>query len=220
MAENKNSLPVESEIAKQLRKIAGDLWGKTDTAPVAAEPKPKKEKPKKVVVDQPVIGIGNLWKTADETIDWTDALSHSRPSDGLADARLWRFFHEKAAAVLAGDLKAYAEVLKISNPLGELTEFADDIRIQPVGAERLESRFTAKAEYLEKKPRAYCAAVSIRIARDLFACLPVEEVAVQALSDGKEIMNVTYRRDQLLHRNFSFLDPEAFAEECGAEYSI
>ena len=36
MAENKNSLPVESEIAKQLRKIAGDLWGKTDTAPVAA----------------------------------------------------------------------------------------------------------------------------------------------------------------------------------------
>ena len=220
MAEEKNSLPVESEFAKQLRKIAGDLWGKTEGAPVAAEPKPKKEKPKKVVVDQPVIGIHNLWKTADETIDWTDALSHSLPSDGLADARLWRFFHEKAAAVLAGNLKAYAEVLKISNPLGELTEFADGITIQPAGADRLESSFTAKAEYLEGNPRQYCAAMSIRIARDLFACLPVEEVAVRALSDGKEIMAVTYRREQLLHRNFSFLDPEAFAGECGAEYNL
>jgi len=219
MADDKYNLPLDNDFTKQLRKIAGDLWGKADTA-VEAEPKPKKEKPKKVVVDQPPIGIHNLWKTADETIDWTDAMSHAMPSDGLTNPKAWRFFHEKAKDVLAGKTEAYSEVLKFSNPLGELVEFAEGISIRPASAERLECRFTAKEKYLEENPRKYCAAVSIRIARDLFACLPVEEVAVQVVSGEEEIMAVTYRREQLLHRNFNFLDPEVFAEECGAEYQL
>ena len=219
MADEKNSLPLENEFTKQLRKIAGDLWGKTEPA-VEAEPKPKKEKPKKVVVDQPVIGIHNLWKTADETIDWTDAMGHAMPTDGLTSPKTWRFFHEKAKDVLAGKLEAYSEVLKFSNPLGELIEFAEGISIRPESAERLECCFTAKEKYLKEEPRKYCAAVSIRIARDLFACLPVEEVTVHVLDGENEIMTVTYLREQLLHRNFSFLEPEAFAEECGAEYRL
>ena len=41
-------------------------------------------------------GIQNIWKTADETIDWTDALAHSTPTDGLTGPRMWTFIHKNA----------------------------------------------------------------------------------------------------------------------------
>ena len=223
MAEDTNKPILENDFTRQLRKIAGDLWGSTGKATgedaVTAEPKPKKKAPARVVVEQPEIGIDNLWMTADESVDWTDALGHSMPSDGLTDPRMWRFYHEKAADVLAGNLKAYAEVLAKSNPLGELTSFADRIAIRPESPDRLVVTYACKEKELEKRPEKYPAAMSIRMARDLFSCLPVSEVTVNAVLKDQPVMTVTYRRDQLLHRNFTFLDPVAFAKECGAVYA-
>ena len=57
-----------------------------------------------------------------------------------------------------------------------------------------------------------------RIARDLLACLPAKEVRVTAEKDGKTVFSATYPRQLLLHRNFAFIDPVRFAEECGAEF--
>ena len=124
--DNNNGTPRtldENELLRKLRAIGTDLW--RESQDVAAEPKQKPEKPARVVVKQPEIGIGNLWMTADETIDWTDALAHDYPTDGLTNMRLWDFYHKQAEAVLSGDTKAYAEVLKKANPLGELTSFAE-----------------------------------------------------------------------------------------------
>ena len=60
--------------------------------------------------------------------------------------------------------------------------------------------------------------MGLRIARDLLACLPVEEIAVTGEDDGMVIFSATYTRQQLLHRNFVFTDPVALARECGAEF--
>ena len=94
--------------------------------------------------------IRNLWKTADETVDWTDALAHSMPTDGLTGKRLWGFYHKMAEKVLSGDLNAYTEVLKTSNPLGELTGFANGINMRAPAAERLESTFVCKDELMKE----------------------------------------------------------------------
>jgi hypothetical protein len=48
----------------------------------------------------------------------------------------------------------------------------------------------------------------------------VSEVGVKAMQDGKPVMDVTYSRDQMMHRNFSFLDPVKLTEDCGAQFSI
>ena len=87
--DNNNGTPrtlEENELLRKLRAIGTDLW--RESQDVAAEPKQKPEKPARVVVKQPEIGIGNLWMTADETIDWTDALAHDYPTDGLTNIRL------------------------------------------------------------------------------------------------------------------------------------
>ena len=213
-----NNRPTDTteELLKKMRAIASDLW--RDSPDVAAEPKPKAEKPARVVVKRPDIGIDNLWMTADETIDWTDALAHEYPTDGLTNPRLWVFYHKQAEAVLSGDTKAYAEVLKKANPLGELTAFAEGISMRAPSGDRVEAQFNCRNEYLEADGKKYLCAMGVRIARDLLACLPVGEVAVKAVQEGKNVMEVTYRRENMLHRNFSFLDPVKFTEDSGAAF--
>ena len=213
---NRNISAEENDLLKRMRAIASDLW--RETPDVAAQPKPKPEKPARVVVKSPEIGIDNLWMTADETIDWTDALAHEYPADGLTNIRLWSFYHQQAEAVLQGNTKAYAEVLKKANPLGELTVFAEGISIRAADAGRAEAQFNCRAEHMKENPRKYLSAMGVRIARDLLACLPVDEVGVKAVDQGKTVMEVTFRREQMLHRNFSFLDPVKLAEECGAAF--
>ena len=218
MSEDNNRPAETNDLLKKMRAITADLWGETPDVP--AEPKPKVEKPARVVVKRPEIGIDNLWMTADETIDWTDALAHENPADGLTNIRLWSFYHKQAEAVLSGDTKAYAEVLKKANPLGELTAFAEGISMRAPDADRVEAQFNVRNEYLDAYGKTYLSAMGVRIARDLLACLPVSEVAVKAVQDGKTVMEVTYSREQLMHRNFSFLDPVKLTEECGAEFAF
>ena len=216
---NGNVHPIEeNELLKKLRAIGSDLW--RESPDVSAEPKPQPEKPARVVVKRPEIGINNLWMTADETIDWTDALAHEYPADGLTNMRLWSYYHKQAETVLSGDTRAYAEVLKKANPLGELTTFAEGISMRAPDPGRVEGQFNCRAEYMEKNAKKYLSAMGVRIARDLLACLPVDEVGVTAVQDGKPVMEVTYRRDALLHRNFSFLDPVKLTEECGAKFEL
>ena len=216
MSEDINRPADANDLLKKMRAITADLW--RESPDVTAEPKPKAEKPARVVVKRPEIGIDNLWMTADETIDWTDALAHEFPADGLTSVRLWSFYHKQAEAVLSGDTRAYAEVLKKSNPLGELTTFAEGISMRAPDPDRVEAQFNCRREHLETDGKKYLSAMGVRIARDLLACLPVEEVAVTAEDEGTEVFCVTYTRQQLLHRNFAFTDPILLAKESGAEF--
>ena len=218
MSENMNTPMDQNEFMKRMKAIASDLWGGIVPAEEAATVPEERKEPAVQEPEKPKTGIQSLWKTADETIDWTDALAHSTPTDGLTGAKMWAFYHKHAQKVLAGDLNAYTEVLQKANPLGELTDYAGNIKMQVKSPERLESTFVCKSELLEQNRKLYLCAMGLRIARDLLACLPVEEITVNAEHEGKKIFTVTYTRQQLLHRNFVFTDPVALAKECGAEY--
>ncbi len=219
MSEGQNYTMDQNEFLKRMKAIASDLWGGTlpaeEPAPGADRPK---EAPKPRNEDRKKTSLTSLWKTADETIDWTDALAHDTPTDGLTSLKKWAFYHKHARKVLEGDLAAYTEVMQKANPLGELTEYAENITMQAHSPDRLESTFICNGELLEQHKDLYLAAMALRIARDLLACLPVEEVAVTGEKDGGKVFAVTYTRMQLLHRNFVFTDPVALAKECGAEF--
>ena len=219
---NRNQL----DLLKKLAAIGSDLWGGMPSAAYQKEETP--DKPAREKQEQPELKkknenhientIRNLWKTSDETVDWTDALAHSMTTDGLTGKRLWGFYHKMAEKVLSGDLNAYTEVLKTSNPLGELTGFANGINMRAPAAERLESTFVCKDELMKENRKLYLAAMGLRIARDLLACLPADEVKVTAEHDGKEVFSTTYPRHKLLHQNFAFIDPIKLAEDLGAEF--
>ena len=167
--ENNYTSMDQNEFMKRMKAIASDLWG--GIAPAEEEkPAPAVQKDNTPAAPEKLkTGIQNIWKTADETIDWTDALAHSTPTDGLTGPRMWAFYHKNAQKVLDGDLTAYTEVLQKANPLGELTEFAENITMRAPAPERLESTFICKKEQLEKNRKLYLAAMGLRIARDLLA---------------------------------------------------
>ena len=219
MTDEQNMSMDQNEFMKRMKAIASDLWGgilppeEPAAAPVNKPAEPVRKEPEK-----PKTALQSIWKTADETIDWTDALAHDTPTDGLTGMKKWAFYHKHAARVLEGDLEAYTEVLQKANPLGELTDYAENITMQAKSADRVESTFICNGELLKQYRKLYLSAMGLRIARDLLACLPVEEVAVTGENEGKKVFAVTYTRMQLLHRNFVFTDPVALAEECGAEY--
>lgn len=223
-AENLNR--TQMDLLKKLASIGSDLWGgmpsaayqKEETPDRPAAGKQDQPAPKKKKETPAESGIRSLWKTADETVDWTDALAHELPTDGLTGKRLWAFYHKMADKVLSGDLDAYTEVLKTSNPLGELTGYANGINMRAPSPERLESTFVCKDEAMNENRKLYLAAMGLRIARDLLACLPVNEVKVTAEHDGKEVFSVTYPRHRLLHQNFAFIDPIRLAEDLGAVF--
>lgn len=218
--ENNYTSMDQNEFMKRMKAIASDLWG--GTVPAEEEENPAPAAPKnnaQSVPERIKTGIQNIWKTADETIDWTDALAHSTPTDGLTGPKMWAFYHKNAQKVLDGDLNAYTEVLQKANPLGELTDFAESITMRAPSPEKLESTFVCNKDQLEKNKKLYLSAMGLRIARDLLACLPVEEVTVTGEDDGETVFSATYNRHQLLHRNFVFTDPVALAKECGAEFN-
>lgn len=221
-AEEQNISLDQARLLQRMKAIASDLWG--EAVPETHEDEEKERAATgrtggtAVKTVEGKNELERLWKTADETIDWTDALAHDTPTDGLTASRLWKFYHQHAEKVLAGDLNAYTEVLTKANPLGELTDYAEGISIQVISADRLESCFICREEKIRKNRKLYLSALALRIARDLLACLPAEEVAVRGEENGKTVYEARYSRKVLLHRNIAFTDPVMLAEECGAVF--
>ena len=232
--EPKENSEIQQDFVKKLQAVGSDLWGalsggsdyavKKPSPAVAREaasagkaapsaPKTAGKEAKAAPAADPA--LHRIWKTADATIDWTDALGHDTPTDGLTGQRLWDLYHRLALKVLEGDLDAYVEVLTTTNPLGDLTEYVNGMVIRTPSADRLECRFECRRELMDSEGALYLGGVGLRIARDLLATLPVGEVYVEGNLDGERKLGVIYPRRVLLKRNPAFLDPVALVEECG-----
>jgi len=199
-----------------LSDIVEDLWG------AAAQPEGKPAQPQQPVYQSTFPPFEQLWKTSDDTVDWTDALAHDKPNDGLTSPHLWSFFHEHAEKVLQGDTSAYVDVLHTANPLGDLAAYAKAFDVETISSDKLAVRFLANPAYLgkeESEVRRYLCAVALRIARDLMALLPVREVDVQAQHEGTTLLQVDFDRSELQKVRFSFIDPVAFVVGCGATFA-
>lgn len=224
MKENENPL-------EQLYGIVDDLWGaaKEAPAPMRTEEEPPKPAfktassapaPVKKAPDFPP--FDRLWRVADESVDWTDALAHTAPTDGYTSPVLWAYFHEHAEKVLEGNVDAYVEVLKAANPLGDLTAYAKSFNVTAESPDRLTVRFEVAEPYVsagEPEKKRYLAGMSLRCARDLMALLPVCEVTVKAMQGEKKLLDVSFARCGLQKVRFTYVDPVAFVETCGGTWA-
>ena len=202
------------ELLAGLSNIVDDLWGET--------PDPTVPKSRPVAAPQPEFPpFTQLWKVADETVDWTDALSRETPSDGLTDPEDWALYHRYAGRVLAGDTDAYLAVIEAMQPLGDLSAYAASFDVAAPSAETLTTACQALPRYLDKpvdEARRYLAGMAVRIARDLFALLPVTRVEVAMLLDGKTLLTVPFDKAEMMKVRFAFIDPVDFAVSCGAVF--
>lgn len=194
-------------LLKGMSDIVGDLYGeepvKSAVLKAADAPEP---------AQQPALPpFSQLWKTADETIDWTDILVSPTPSDGLTPPDKWALYHRHAQAVLQGDLAAYLAVLQAENPMADLMPFVSALDVATVDADTLRATFSPRSDLNGDE---YLCGMAVRIARDLFAALPILTVEVAAQQENEVLLTASFTRAQMNKVRFAFIDPADFVRNC------
>lgn len=202
---------IRRSLLRGMADIVGDLYGEevpknTATLKSADAPVPAK---------QPALPpFRQLWKTADETIDWTDILVSPTPTDGLTPPDRWALYHQHAEGVLKGDTAAYLAVLQSENPMADLTPYVSALDVQTVDSDTLKATFAVRDDLFGDE---YLCGMALRIARDLFAALPVLTVDVTAMQADSTLLTVSFTRAQMNKVRFAFIDPVDFVKKCGGE---
>ena len=198
---------IRRSLLRGMGDIVGDLYGeeapKSAVLKAADAPTP---------AQQPELPpFQQLWKTADETIDWTDILVSPTPTDGLTPPDKWALYHRHAVAVLQGDTAAYLAVLQAENPMADLMPYVAALDVATADADCLRATFAPRADLQGDE---YLCGMAVRIARDLFAALPVLSVDVTAQQENETLLHASFTRAQMNKVRFAFIDPVKFVENC------
>jgi hypothetical protein len=124
-------------------------------------------------------------------------------------------YHQHAKGVLQGDIAAYLAVLQAENPMADLMPYVSALEVTTVDADTLRAAFSARPDLMHKNADTYVCGTALRIARDLFAALPVLKVEVKAVQGDDALLTVAFTRAQMNKVRFAFIDPVKFVNECG-----
>ena len=161
----------------------------------------------------------SIHKYADDTIDWNEVLALPTPPDPSYNEEMWSYYHSVAPAVLEGDIDTYLSVIYEVNPLDDLLDYGTGFVFGTDDASKMEIEFTINdaalaelkstvrpAQYHEILQDFVCS-TSIRIARDIFALLPVESAIVHAELAENTILSVSFDRATMSKIRFGMIDP-------------
>lgn len=180
------------------------------------------------------LGFGNKKSELEKAVE----NAAKEDAEDLQNSRNLRILAER---VLNGDIDAYLDVIYQMNPLDDLIEFGSDFEFGADNPETIEVEFsvktadvvptyslsltkTGKLSTRELTKTAYYSLVqdfvcscTIRIARGIFALLPVKNVVVHAVEnklntqngrmEDTVILSVLFERDILSRLNFELIDP-------------
>ena len=163
--------------------------------------------------------LKSIHKTADDTIDWTEILVSPTVPDDSYNQQMWSYYYSVAPAVLNGDIDTYLKLIYEVNPLDDLIEYVYNVEFGTDDPDIMEVEYTVNTDILSQTRRGmnrqdyndllqdFLCSLSIRIARDLFALLPINHTIVHTVIDDKNIMTVDFDRQTLSKVKFGFIDP-------------
>lgn len=178
--------------------------------------------------------LKSVHKQSDGYIDW-EAVANGAVSGQLKELQPF------AQSVLAGDIDAYFKVIEEVDPFDDLLEYGSGFEVGTDDPRMLEIEFQVKSddiiptEYPDMKASGeivmkefsksayyelvqdYVSSTMLRVARDTFALLPVQQVIIHAVdkvlnpATGNDeevtIASVRIKRDALATLNFERIDP-------------
>lgn len=125
-------------------------------------------------------------------------------------------FYDK---VLSGDIDTYLQLIYEVNPLDDLLAYGGNFEFGTDNPSKIEVEFTVNENALSSAKRQlsateynnllqdYICSVCIRIARDMFALLPVAHTLVHAVLSSNTIISVDFDRVNLSKVKFGYIDP-------------
>lgn len=191
------------------------------------QPQPYTVAPNPILPPQPQINtrridrrtITEIHAVADEPIDWTEVLINSTPPDPSSSPEKWAYFNSVASDILDGNIDTYLRVIQDVNPYDDLLDYGNNFIFGTDDASRMEVEFTIKPRELMPSPNSmsteeyndllcnYICSCALRVARDTLALLPVHNVVVHAVDDGRTILSADFDRNSMEKLHFRFADP-------------
>lgn len=163
--------------------------------------------------------LKSIHKTADDTIDWTEILvSPTAPEDSY-NQQMWSYYYSVAPDVLNGDIDTYLQLIYEVNPLDDLLDYGTNFEFGTDDPDKIEVEYTVNTDVLSQARRTmnrqdyhdlledFVCSLSIRIARDMFALLPVNHTIVHAVMDNQSVLSVDFDRGTLSRIKFGYIDP-------------
>lgn len=173
------------------------------------------EEPRQISTDQ----IKSIHKSVDDSVDWTEVLCNPNPPDETYNKEMWRYYHSVAGSVLSGDIDTYLQVVYEVNPLDDLLDYGTGFEFGTDSSKLMEVEFVVNDRALSNARRSmgtveyndvlqdFVCSTAIRIARDMFALLPIKLCTVHAVFNQNTILSVQFDRPTLSKIRFNFADP-------------
>ncbi len=212
----------KSTTAAAEKKTAAKTTAKKTAAPKESAPviEPQQTAPVFTNVGQvDAASLKSIHKTADDTIDWKAVAASAKAPDASYSQMMWAYYHSVSADVLKGDIDTYLQLIYEVNPLDDLLGYGSNFEFGTDNPRRMEVEFTVNRELLSHASQTmssfeyndllqdFVCSLSIRVARDMFALLPVQNVMVHAVLDGNTVLSVKFDRDNLAKVKFGMIDP-------------
>lgn len=173
------------------------------------------EEPRQISTEK----IKSIHKSVDDSVDWTEVLCNPNPPDETYNREMWRYYHSVAGSVLNGDIDTYLQVIYEVNPLDDLLDYGTGFEFGTDSSKLMEVEFVVNdralsnarysmsvAEYNDVLQDFVCS-TAIRVARDMFALLPIKLCTVHAVLNQDTILSVQFDRQTLTKIRFNFADP-------------
>ena len=152
--------------------------------------------------------IKRIYLYEDAPVDWTELIAGASADDLLMDQTVHAYCAQMAPRILSGDLDAYLEVIERMRPVDDLALYSGDFEFGTDKPNYIEVEFVASPERVfrdgvsDAMLEEFVSAVAVRVARDLFALLPVTKVLVHVEISGNTVLSVNFIRNQLCNINF------------------
>ena len=162
--------------------------------------------------------LQSIHKTCDDSIEWESVAASPVPPNSGYNPQMWEYYHSMAEPVLAGDIDAYLQMIAEVNPLGDLLSYGGNFEFGTDDPRKIEVEFTVNESALFSAKsqlrmaeynvllQDYVCSVCIRIARDMFALLPVGHTIVHCVLKNKTIVSVDFDRESLEKVKFGLID--------------
>lgn len=163
--------------------------------------------------------------SADEKVDWTEMLIQDTPAETCDDVKFWEYCHSKAYDVLNGNIDTYLQIIQDVGPLDDLLDYGfgfecgtDNpnymfVEFETKQNEIMPNKSSMKISEYNDLLQDYVCSCAIRVARDIFALLPVSHVIVNALSEGNTVLSVDFERRIFTKLKFQGSDASDLVEE-------
>lgn len=163
--------------------------------------------------------------SSDEKVDWTEMLIQDAPTETCDDVKFWEYCHGKAYDVLNGNIDTYLQIIQDVGPLEDLLEYGFGFECGTDNPNYMFVEFETKQDKIMPSKSSmkiteyndllqdYVCSCAIRVARDIFALLPVSHVIVHALSEGNTVLSVDFERRIFTKLRFQGSDASDLVEE-------